>query len=146
MATAFKLEIVSKRERISTAPIHFTEKSVKALKATGERQEWKDAVAKGLFVIVQPKSGAVSFQFRGRVNGEPMRKTLGRFPGMSLGEARDAVRDIQLARKKGAVPDILSAPEPPEPGGLTVSEAWAIYLEHGTTNKKGKAAQAKLNG
>lgn len=119
----------------ASAAVHMTEKWVKAQKATDERQEIRDALRKGLFLIVQPKSGAKSFQWRGRIDGKPTKKTLGRFPAMSLTEARDAVGEIQMARDKGeAAVIVFGAPEPEQ--GMTLTEAFELYMEReGDTRK-----------
>ena len=142
MATAFNhLSLVSDSVRRAVSAHHLTQASVKAWKATPERQEIKDALKKGLFLIVQPVTGTKSFQFRGRVAGQPKKITLGQFPAMSLSEARDSVDQIKVARAKGQTLTVLrvvgAAPAEPELSKVTVTEAFDTYVASGL-KKRGK--------
>src|SRR5262249_5879409 len=68
----------------------------------GKRREISDQ-ANGLFLISQP-SGARSFAVRYRYAGKPIKLTLGRWPAMTLADARKAAADAQLALARGENP------------------------------------------
>ncbi len=70
-----------------------TDKQLKALKAG--RSIYEVADRQGLSVRVS-RGGSVTFQYRYRIGGKPERLRLGRYPEMSLAEAREA---HQKARK-----------------------------------------------
>lgn len=85
--------------------------AIEKLKPQDKRTEVPDAAAKGLYLVVQP-SGAKSFAFRYRHRGKPKKLTLGRFPKMSLAEAREAAREALNHVERGHDPnDIRVAPE-----------------------------------
>ncbi len=141
-SSANPIRLVSSRQRRVTPAEHLTEKSVKAYKATGERQEVKDALVKGLVLIVQPKTGAKSFQYRGRIDGTPKKLPLGSFPATTLSEVRDAAR-ILLARSKRQTPVVTIQAVAVEPvsSGVTVAEAFELYYARGT-GKRGRPLRA----
>ncbi len=62
------------------------------LKVSNTRREVPDGKLIGLYVIVQP-SGSKSFALRYRHNGKSKKLTLGKFPKMSLQEARERARE-----------------------------------------------------
>ena len=68
--------------------IRFTVEGVKKRAATDTRQEIADSVQGGLYLIIQP-SGAKSWAYRGKVNGESRKFKLGNFPAVDLTMARD---------------------------------------------------------
>lgn len=57
----------------------------------------------GLGMRITPK-GTISFQYRYRWKGKPMRLTLGRYPSLSLKDARIIVGEIRLLYDKGINP------------------------------------------
>lgn len=57
----------------------------------------------GLSVRVTP-AGAIAFQFRYRWNGKPVRTTVGKYPAISLREARVAVGEMRALYTKGIHP------------------------------------------
>lgn len=84
----------------------FTAKAVEAMKPDpARRQEIPDPALSGLYLIVQP-SGAKSWALRYRWAGKPAKLTLGRWPLMSVADARaaatDAVDKIEHGRDPAA--------------------------------------------
>lgn len=72
-------------------------------KATDKRQEVPDSLMTGLYLIVQP-SGRKSWQVRYRFGTKHRRMTLGKFPLLSLGEARARARETLIAAQDGRDP------------------------------------------
>jgi|APTNR8051073442_1049403.scaffolds.fasta_scaffold02340_5 integrase len=80
-----------------------TDKGVAALTGGNTRKEIPDTYTRGLYLIVQP-SGAKSWAVRYRVDGRPVKDTIGAYPAWSLAEARgEADRRLKIAGK-GADP------------------------------------------
>lgn len=75
-----------------------TDRWLRTHRATG-REEWSDALCPGLLVRFGAE-GAV-FYARLRVRGRYVRRRLGRFPAISLEEAREEARGIVRARDRG---------------------------------------------
>lgn len=79
----------------------FTDRGVAAIKANGARQQIKDDLCKGLYLVVQP-TGAKSWSIRYRAGDVQRRLTLGEYPGLGLSEAREkarqAIADAQAGR------------------------------------------------
>ena len=80
-----------------------TAASVANWKATDKRQEVPDAKTPGLYLIVQP-SGKRSWAVRYRSGAKHRRMSLGKFPAMSLADARSKARDVQAAAQGGDDP------------------------------------------
>ena len=53
-----------------------------------KRVEIGDAILPGLYLVVQPLSAAKSWAVRARVDGRPIKITIGPFPAFGLAEAR----------------------------------------------------------
>lgn len=79
----------------------FTDRGVAAIKANGARQQIKDDLCKGLYLVVQP-TGAKSWSIRYRAGEVQRRLTLGEYPALGLSEAREQARqamaDVQAGR------------------------------------------------
>src|SRR5262245_19359091 len=76
-----------------------TAKAVEKIKAAPSRVEYPDGLLTGLYLVVQP-SGAKCWAVRYRTTaGKPRKRTLGSFPTISLGDAREEakakLRDVQ---------------------------------------------------
>ena len=80
-----------------------TAKSVENEKATDKRKEIPDAGVPGLLLIVQP-SGDKAWTYRYRFGGVRKRLALGKFPIVSLAQARDMVRAAALKLSEGVDP------------------------------------------
>ena len=86
------------------AAVKLTETGVKNLKPTSDkREEIPDALLPGLYLIVQP-SGVKSWAVRYRCNGKPGKYTLGKYPVIKLGDAREQARDVLNMAAKGDDP------------------------------------------
>jgi integrase len=91
-----------------------TAKSVENEKATEKRKEIPDAGVPGLLLIVQP-SGDKAWTYRYRFGGVRKRLALGKFPIVSLAQARDMVRAAALKLSEGVDPGEIAAAPAPEP-------------------------------
>jgi integrase len=83
-----------------------TSKSVESAKPDPEqRSEIPDAAMPGLYLVVQP-TGVKGWAFRYRFAGKPRKMTLGRYPALSLAEAREearkAARSVAIGTDPGA--------------------------------------------
>ncbi|MCZ6845271.1 MAG: integrase arm-type DNA-binding domain-containing protein, partial [Alphaproteobacteria bacterium] len=86
------------------AAVKLTETGVKNLKPTSDkREEIPDALLPGLYLIVQP-SGVKSWAVRYRRAGKPSKYTLGKYPVLKLGDAREQARDVLNMAAKGDDP------------------------------------------
>jgi hypothetical protein len=84
-----------------------TAKSVEQIKPDPQRRrEVPDGLLTGLYFVVQP-SGAKSWAVRYRHGGQPRKLTLGAYPMLELGHARDAARTALQAVSKGEDPAAL---------------------------------------
>lgn len=68
-----------------------------------KRLELPDGLVSGLYFVIQP-SGAKSWAVRYRAAGKPKKLTLGAYPAIALGDARDMAREALIASKRGADP------------------------------------------
>ena len=64
-----------------------TKVSIDKASAGQDRKEIPDGSVPGLYLVVQP-SGVKSFALRYRYGGKPKKLTLGRYPTLSLADAR----------------------------------------------------------
>jgi integrase len=80
-----------------------TAASVDKLKPAEDRREVPDAGCPGLYLVVQP-TGRKSFAVRYRFDGKPRKDTVGRYPAVSLAEARDLANSIINKVEKGEDP------------------------------------------
>lgn len=80
-----------------------TVKAAAAAKAGSTRRELPDGYLPGLYLVVQP-SGAKSWAVRYRHNGRTRKLTLGRYPVLSLADARDKAREALAVADAGDDP------------------------------------------
>ena len=80
-----------------------TQISIEKFKAPNKRKEVPDAAFSGLYLILQP-SGKKSFAYRYRYLGKTRKLTLGKFPLISLADARDKAQKAQAQLEKGVDP------------------------------------------
>ncbi len=97
-----------------------------------ERVELQDQAVPSLRARVTPK-GVVSLSWFRWVGARARRVTLGRWPGVSLDDARDAARrkDLDLAAGLDVVP-ARGATD----GRSILSAVWASYFEHSKSHRK----------
>ena len=81
----------------------------------------------GLSVRVTLK-GALSFQYRYRFKGQPRRLTLGRFPDLTLAQARDKIPQLRQLIKEGKDP-IVELKRLSKPTGATLDDCVVAFLE-----------------
>lgn len=81
-----------------------TDATIKSIKATDKRQEIADAGMRGLYLTVQPKTGAKTWQVRYRAAGVQRRMKLGTYPALTIKEARARAGEIFLEAQSGADP------------------------------------------
>jgi integrase len=85
-------------------PEMLTQKAVERLRSGDKRIERPAGLVPGLYLVVQP-SGAKSWCVRYRsASGKPVKLTLGRFPVLSLQDARERARAALLEVGRGADP------------------------------------------
>ena len=90
--------------------IPLTAQWVKGLPGGAERRERRDGPNSNLWLVLQPKTGAKSWQYRGVALGEEIRTTLGKLVTMTLADARRAHDDLRVKIAKGEyVPPKMSA-------------------------------------
>ena len=100
--------------------------AVRKLKPGADRVEVADRG--GLYLVIQ-KSGVKSWAFRGRINGKPVKLTLGQYPALDLIAARCLAASAHASARAGRV----FVPPPPEGApeaavvGRSVSEVWEQY-------------------
>ena len=69
-----------------------TQIGIDKLKASDKRREFPDGALSGLYIVLQPFS-VKSFALRYRYNGKPRKLTMGRYPQLSLQDAREKARE-----------------------------------------------------
>jgi integrase len=107
--------------------------TVERKQPTAVRQEMADSVTSGLYFIVQP-SGVKSWAVRYRFDRKPCKLTLGRYPAVELGAARDLAKAALEAVDKGINPAVQKKATRPtrvrsEPGAVDTDEAADIKAE-----------------
>ncbi|MBO1021662.1 site-specific integrase [Methylobacterium sp. SD274] len=82
----------------------FTARSVEHAKADpSKRLELPDSALPGFYLVIQP-SGAKSWAVRYRAAGKPKKHTLGPYPRLGLGDARERAREALQAVSEGRDP------------------------------------------
>jgi integrase len=104
-----------------------TAKAVENAKPGANRREIPDGGQPGLYLIVQP-SGRKSWAARYRWHGEARKETLGRFPAVELGEARDKARAVVRMVERGEDPRAAREAEKAEQAAARV-DTYAAAVE-----------------
>src|SRR5262245_25124955 len=82
-----------------------TVRAIEAIQPPAARREIADGYLPGLYLVVQPTTGAKSWAVRYRHNGATRKLTLGSFPAIDLKAARDlgakALRAVAEGRDPG---------------------------------------------
>jgi len=119
------------KELFAMQTFNFTKDALNALPtpATGQRVSYADAKTTGLQVRVT-SSGVKTFSiFRRIKGGQPERVTLGRFPDMTIEQARKLSARVNSAIEEGANPAELKRAHKGEP---TLTEFFDMYgIRHG---------------
>lgn len=117
--------------------------TVKALAATEARQEIPDDLLPGLYLTIQPKTGAKSWQVRYRAAGVQRRMTLGHYPDMTLAAARGRARAVMAEAQMGADPAAEVRKAKKEKPTDTVAAALDDYAKRKLSKLKGGALVAR---
>ncbi len=107
-----------------------TQLGIAKLKATSLRRELPDGGMTGLYLIVQP-SGSKSFALRYRHSGRSKKLTLGKYPQMSLLQARERAREALESISYGEDPS--RRPVSPQ----RFEPAFRSFLERHVSQTKG---------
>lgn len=120
--------------------VKFTDKYIRSLKPTeGGRLEVSDEVVPGLRMRVTPK-GKKSWMFEKRVKGGPKRKhDLGRYPDISIRQARQLANEIQVEANAGIDRVALrrerhEAEELERRSAITLNKTLELYYEFHAVN------------
>ena len=81
-----------------------TDAWLKKYEPEATQEDWWDELVTD-FGVRFSSGGAKTFQVRWRASGKRRRKKLGRYPAMSLGDARDAAREVLADVEMGRDPD-----------------------------------------
>lgn len=84
--------------------VKLTDRGVQGLSTDKDRETYWDTLVEGFGVRVSGKTGRKSFFVRYRANGSHRRMTLGKYPRLSLADARDQARDALAAAQAGEDP------------------------------------------
>ena len=117
-------------------PFNFTKASIESLglPSPGQRAVYRDAKAKGLQLRVSAHGVKTFSVFRRIKGGPPERVTLGRYPQMTIEQARRKAAEINAAIEFGANPAQAKRAHKAE---LTFADLFADYLErHAKPNKR----------
>lgn len=119
----------------------FTARTVEALQPDPDRRrEHPDPAMPGLYLVVQP-TGSKSWAFRYRHGGRSRKMTLGRFPAVSLAEARSKAEEALEALDHGSDPA-----HPDDPDRDSMRALVALFGErHLATLKSGGEARRVLD-
>lgn len=106
--------------------IRFTKRVIESLlpPAAGVRDDYRDSETAGLQLRVTSK-GVKTFSFLRRINGSLERITLGRFPEVTLEQARDKIKLINAEIVKGENPAKVKRAHREEP---TFSEVFELFV------------------
>lgn len=115
--------------------INFTKAALDALHlpASGKRSYYYDTKARGLGIAIT-SNGTKSFIVYRWVNGKPERVTLGRYPDLSIEQARRMATEVNATIAKGQNPNDKRRADRAE---ITFGELFSEYLErHAKVHKK----------
>lgn len=101
----------------------------------------------GLRLRIYP-TGRKAWQWARMLQGKPLRKTLGKFPSVSLAEAQALAGELNASFDRGVDPTIPPAQVAIERPRVTVTEAWDRYIEdcRRRGNKPGATVKHDLAG
>lgn len=116
--------------------VRFTKAFLNALQPPPRgRHYWHDAASPGLLVQVTSK-GAITFGVQRRVNGRPVRVTLGRYPPMTIESARRLANERLARMAEGIDPN--AEKREAKARAITLREVLADYLAAKTLKPKTK--------
>lgn len=108
--------------------LNFTKRTLEAISAPpkGKRLYFRDSKQRGLILDVTP-SGTKSFYFYRKIHGRPVRLLLGRFPDLSVEQARGIASEKNAQVAKGEDPSDSQSAE--HWGKKTLDVAFHLYME-----------------
>jgi integrase len=110
-------------------PVSLTTRSVENVKPNPSRRlELPDGALPGFYLVVQP-SGAKSWAVRYRVDGKPKKFTLGPYPRLKLGDAREQARNALRLASEGLDPGALRITAEREAEAVTRLRFGAVVAE-----------------
>lgn len=105
---------------------NFTKSAIEELHYKGRYLDsHKDA--NGLSLEIRSDSGPKTFRIRKRVNGKPSQVTLGRFPIITIAEARKMAREASALMAKGTDPNQIKKEQRQK--AMTLEVAFHLYLD-----------------
>jgi integrase len=108
---------------------------IKNLKAPDKPVEYSDIKEKGLILRLS-KAGTKTFTYRFRSNGKIKRFKIGRFPDVSLSEARKQVQQLRIDVDKGIDPQVEKRKSRYKPKELTFKELSGRFIKNHLSNRK----------
>ena len=109
-------------------------------KAKPSDKPYKMFDGEGLYLLVYP-AGAKTWHLKYRIAGKEKKLTLGRYPDVSLNEAREALREQKKQISKGIDP---AKPKPEENSFQTVAEQWLAKRAKLWSSKTHADCEARL--
>lgn len=107
-----------------------TAQSVDKLKPDASRRlEVPDGLLPGLYLVIQP-SGARSWAVRYRAGGRPRKFTLGPYPALGLGVARERARAVLQAVANGGDPALEKQTARRAPEIITPDQDLIVRRQH----------------
>ena len=122
---------MAKNERVRSAK--FTKRTIEALELPTKGRLYFYDTEQANLAICLTAAGGRTFYRTGRVAGKPERIKLGRFPDMSVEQARKAARAVSGDLAKGINPKRKRHAQP------TMSDLWECWWEHATAHKRPKS-------
>ena len=109
--------------------------TVKSIKPTGSSIDYYDEIESGLILRVT-KTGRKTFSYRYRFDGKNRRFTIGRFPHITLSEARKQVGVLRVKIRNGIDPQAELQKKKYQPKKVTFGELVKIFQEQHLTTLK----------
>lgn len=104
-----------------------TDKTIDSAKPKAPRYSIHDNRYEGLQAVIYP-TGVKSWVWRGKVQGKVQKHTFGRYPSMSLAEARDRAADL-LRLRNGGIDPRAAAQVARVKSGVTLDSVFELYMK-----------------
>lgn len=108
---------------------------IKAMKAPDKASDFFDTIERGLILRVS-KAGTKTFSYRYRSNGKNRQFKIGKFPDVSLSEARKQVQQLRIDVDKGIDPQVEKRKSRYKPKELTFKELSDRFIKNHLSNRK----------
>jgi len=118
---------------MDTKSFNFTKKSVEKIESTNKRTTYHDTKTHGLKLVVQ-HTGTKSFTLYRKIDGKPERIPLGRFPEVTIEQARAKADKLNAQIAQGINPKKLEQEQDKE---WTLNDIFQLFIErHAKLHKK----------